>query len=363
MSMIWEFREHEAFHRAALHMAIAGGLAGLGAHVAGLAVPSFGPVTGAFALAAVATATSYGVLAPAERGRLAMLARLLVAGVFACAALAGLGAIDPWLGRIGFAALLAAIWARGLDRRRFVLALAGGVVALMLAAMVLQRFATAALLAPAPGWAVAWLAGTGFAGVAVLGLVPRHLHVTRDRVHEAWDACRGALSGEIQDLLGRAMGVWASIERHHGPGDDTRRAVEAALLRLFQVAAQWQGIENGSRGDRADELVVRLDTMDAKIAATEDAVARAQYEQARAALAEQLRYLREIGTSRDRVLARLHHYVAAIERLRFASVNNRSADASRSSSELQPLVDELESLGRDLDVSSEAWNELSATAG
>ena len=59
-----------------------------------------------------------------------------------------------------------------------------------------------------------------------------------------------------------------------------------------------------------------------------------------------------------KVLARLHHYVAAIERLRFAAVNSRSADASRSTSELQPLVDELETLGRDLDLSREAWNEL-----
>lgn len=378
MSTTWEFRQHEEFHRAALHMAVAGGLAGLAAHVAGLALPAFGPMTGAFAVAAVATATTYGVLAPGERARPAGLARLLVAGVFACAALAGLGPAWPWLGSLGFAALLALPWARGearqeqgdrADRGRVALRVAGAGLALLLGSLVLQRFAMSPLLAPAPDWAVAWLAGTGFAGAAVLGLLPRHVHLVRDRVHEAWDACRGGLSSELQELLGRAMRVWTTTGRTPSPAagageatgardDESRRAIEAALLRLLQVATQWQSIEDTSRSDHADELVGRMERMDAKIEATEDPVARAQYEQARAALAEQLRYLREIGTSRDRVLARLHHYVAAIERLRFAAVNSRSADASRSSSELQPLVDELESLGRDLDLSREAWNEL-----
>ena len=365
MSTTWEIRNHDELHRAAWHMAVAGGLAGLATHVAGLAVPAFGATTGAVAVTAVATATTYGMLAPAERTRPPVLARLLLAGVFACAALSGLGAVAPWLGSLAFAGMLAVMWGRclagpgrGLAGPRLAVAMAGGGAGLLLARFALQRFATAPLLAPAPDWAVAWLAGTGFAGVAVLGLVPRHLHATRDPVREAWEACRGSLGGELQDLLGRAMGVWDSVVRTVAPEDEARRAIEAALLRLIQVAEQWQGIETGSRGDRADALVARVEAMDERIAATDDAVARTQYEHARGALAEQLRYLNEIGTSRDRVLARLHHYVAAIERLRFALVNDRSADASRSSFEVQPLVDSLESLGNDLDLSREAWNEL-----
>lgn len=365
MSMTWELRNHDELHRAALHMAVAGGLAGLAAHVAGLAVPGFGATTDALAVTAVATATTYGVLAPGERARLPVLVRLLLAGVFACAALSGLGAVAPWLGSLAFAGLLAVMWTRdpsgsgrGLSGPRLALALAGGGAALLLARFALQRFTMAPLLAPAPDWAVAWLAGTGFAGVAVLGLVPRHVHLLRDPVREAWESCRGAMGGELQDLLGRAMGVWDSVVRTVAPEDEARRAIEAALLRLIQVAVQWQSIETGSRGDRADALVARIEAMDERIAASDDAVARTQYEHARGALAEQLRYLREIGTSRDRVLARLHHYVAAIERLRFALVNSRSADASRSSFEVQPLVDSLESLGSDLDLSREAWNEL-----
>jgi len=91
---------------------------------------------------------------------------------------------------------------------------------------------------------------------------------------------------------------------------------------------------------------------------TEDSIAKGQYQQAHAALAEQLRYLREIGTARERVVARMHHYLAAMERLRMAVLNHRSADASRLSTEVQPILDDLKDLGREIDCSSEAMGEV-----
>jgi hypothetical protein len=48
-----------------------------------------------------------------------------------------------------------------------------------------------------------------------------------------------------------------------------------------------------------------------------------------------------------------------MERLRFAVINHRSADASRIATEVAPILSDLEDLGRDIDSSSEAMSELS----
>jgi hypothetical protein len=51
-----------------------------------------------------------------------------------------------------------------------------------------------------------------------------------------------------------------------------------------------------------------------------------------------------------------------MERLRFAVINHRSADASRLATEVQPILDDLSDLGRDIDSSSEALAEVERAA-
>ena len=98
-----------------------------------------------------------------------------------------------------------------------------------------------------------------------------------------------------------------------------------------------------------------MESLEQRIANTEDEITRNQYEQAKAALAEQLRYIKDIGTSRERVLARMHNYLAAMERLRMAVINLESTNASRdAATDVQPLVTDLEKIGADMDSCSEA---------
>jgi hypothetical protein len=95
-----------------------------------------------------------------------------------------------------------------------------------------------------------------------------------------------------------------------------------------------------------------------KVTRSTDPIAKAQYERAHAALGEQLRYVKEIGTARERVIARMHHYLAAMERLRFALINHRSADASRVSTDVGPILEDLQHLGKEIDFASEAAMEM-----
>src|SRR5688572_8687690 len=114
------FRDHEEFQRAALHMAIAGSLAGLGAYAVGMTVPAFGGLTAAWAAAALVAAAAFGAARPAIRLRVMELA--LIAGVSASAG--AVAAIAP--SRIGIAALalaFGALVARAAGRGRVALTL------------------------------------------------------------------------------------------------------------------------------------------------------------------------------------------------------------------------------------------------
>ena len=357
------FRDHEEFHRAAIHMAVAGGIAGLAAHVAALAAPEFGPPAGAWGLALVAGATAFGAGKPDERTQVRSLALCLVLALAAGLGQLLMGAADPRFAQgLLYALPVAILLARGLTGRRFLAGLVVAWSATLVARFVLVRLAGAPELAGLPPWLTLAIAGASFGFTQVLALLPRHLDVVIDRVADARARHRTRLAGEIAELADRAHAVWQKVEATLEPADPVRRAIEDSVVRLYEVAGRWQSVESDGARTPADALVERMQQIDAKLAATEDQVAKEQYEQARGALAEQLRYLKEIGTSRERVVARMHHYLAAMERLRFAVINHRSHDASRLSTDVQPILDDLRDLGRDIDFTSDALGEVERDA-
>jgi hypothetical protein len=353
------FRDHEEFHRAAVHMAIAGGIAGLAAQVASLAFPDFGPASGAWGLALVAGAVAFGAGKPEHRLELRYIVLCIVLAVAAGLGQVLLGADDPRFARGAlFAIPVAILVARGVTGRPFLVGLLGGWAATLVARFVFLRLTSADELAALPPWLVLAAAGAAFGFTLVLALLPRHVDVVVDRVAEARTMHRARLTGEVAELADRAHAVWEKVETSLDRTDPVRRAIEDSVVRLYEVAGRWQAVESDGARTSADALVERMQQIDAKLEATTDAVARDQYEQARGALAEQLRYLKEIGTSRERVVARMHHYLAAMERLRFAVINHRSHDASRLSTDVQPILDDLRDLGRDIDFTSDALGEV-----
>ncbi len=360
MATTIRFREHEAFHRAALHMGIAGFLAGLAAHVVGLLFPSFGSMVGPWSLAAVMTAAAYGATAPDRRNRvteLAVLAGALLA-VGVALGLARNGGREGVFGAGLFAGIFGALLARGARGRQAILIAACGTVFALIARYVFVKLAGAGMQAGLPPWAVAAVAGGAFSIVALMGLVPRHLELGRNRVQEAWDGCRSSLAGEVHDLAERGVSLWRQVEETVPEETRERKAIEESVLRLLDVAKRWQSVEAEGGRVPADGLAERMEQIADKVTKSTDPIAKAQYERAHAALAEQLRYVKEIGTARERVIARMHHYLAAMERLRFALINHRSADASRVSTDVGPILEDLQHLGKEIDFASEAAMEM-----
>ena len=360
MSTKLEFQQHEEFHRAAIHMSVAGAFAGLGAHVASLLDGRLGGLAAPIPLAALAGAAAYGATKPEIRTRVRELAVTvgLAAGCAMALIFAGKAGARPELLVGIFAAGFAILCARGtgVRGRSLLITLAAAAGAALLGHKVVATLADGA--SGMPPWAAAALAGGGFGLVALLGTLPRHLAIHEEQVEARWNQAKPRAKGELAELLGRAHALWQRASASVEVGSPARKAIEDSVVRLFDVANRWMDVEEEASGQPKAELATRLADMDKKVDATTDDIARGQYVRARGALAEQLRYVEEIETSRERVVARLHHYLAAMERLRFAVINNRSADASRLSSEVQPILSDLESLGKELDSTTEALGEV-----
>src|SRR5262245_37069727 len=119
MATTIRFRDHEEFQRAALHMGVAGTVAGMAVLVLSVAVPGFGPLGGAWAMAALAGAAAFGAASPGTRLKLTEIVLTVAVALATGIALRVLGArpIGAAVLAIGFGVLVA----RG--GRRFALTL------------------------------------------------------------------------------------------------------------------------------------------------------------------------------------------------------------------------------------------------
>jgi len=339
------FVDHGSFHRAALRMSVAGALAGLVAHVAGLLEPGLGGLASPLPLAIVGGAALHGAAPRETRARGIDLALVVLAASAAAFALtaAARGHLAPALGVALFAGALGLLFGRGApyvgpagrpfgsapggtrgaSGPRLWLLIAAGAGAALVARFVLGSLAA---FEPGPAWMAAALSGGAFGAVAVLGLLPRHIAVAQHA------------RGEVDELLDRARWVLAASER---AGDDVtvREAIRGEVARLDEVAGRWRELERQvASSPEPDVLSARIQELDRRIVITADAVARGQFEQAQSEVAQQLRDVESMRNARERVLARMHHSLAAIERMRTGAVGAEMDLASHALVEAEDIM-------------------------
>lgn len=267
---------------------------------------------------------------------------------------ASLLAADGYLSLLGFAAAVGCAFAIG--NRGLGAVLAGSVGALggVLAVEVGYRVSTAAELSTVPPVGLAVLAGAAFALTMAVPLAWTHLVLISDLIARRYPEVRKSTTGEIQELVIRAHGVWNQV-RDLPEDDANRQLLNEAVLKLFDTAERWGAADADTQRDSEASLRERMESLSARIEATSDDQVREEYKQAHAALGEQLKYLSGIKSNRERVIARLHNYLAAMERLRLAAVNLRSTNATRdSSADVGPMVESLEELGEIIERDSNA---------
>jgi hypothetical protein len=188
--------------------------------------------------------------------------------------------------------------------------------------------------------------------VGVLAMLPRHIQVVLDPVQAALARLPAGLDVEVRSLCARSAAIWATAQDRLAD-DASKHLVRDGVLKTLEVAAR--SVEVEIVGASEAELAQRMADLDQRIAAATDHEVRTQYQSARAALDDQQRYRDRIRQGRERLIARMHNHVAALEKFELAATGLRAAQPMSADSS---MVSQLEELSHDVAASCEALAEL-----
>jgi hypothetical protein len=355
------FRDHAVFHLQALRLVVVAAALTAFAQIAQAVVPA-PRLLAPLLLALLCAAGGLAVTLPRPGRRSADIALAALLGAVAAAGAVLFGGPQALPGVALCGAMIGVIASRDAALPRRLAAAAAFAASLALGAFVAGAIDGYLRADRVPTFVAAVSGGAAAGLVCALGALALHLGFARDAVFDAYVGVKDSLRGEVGGLVDQSLHAYRRIGASlQGlgcePQAQLRKTVSALVLSILNLARRLATIDREAQATSADELSRRLEGLQAKVAQTQDAVAREQYSLAASAVAAQLGYLRDIGAGRERIVARMHHHLAGLERLRLALVNQRSADAQRLSAEVQGILDELGQLGQEFDLQAEAIGE------
>ncbi len=188
--------------------------------------------------------------------------------------------------------------------------------------------------------------------VGSLAMLPRHLQVVLDPVQAALKKLPAGLDAEVRGLCARSAAIWTTAQDQI-TDQAGRDLVRDGVLKTLEVAARSASVK--VTGPSEAELAQRMTDLDQRIAAATDGEVKAQYQAARAAQGDQQRYRDHIRQGRERLVARMHNHVAALEKFELAATG---LEAARAASAGSTMVTQLEALSHDVAASGDALAEL-----
>lgn len=329
------FGDHPSFHRSAIGMVGGSLLFGLALHPVTPLAPIAGGILGIAAGAAMAHGKAPG--------------RMLAAG----AALVPLFVMTPsWSMLAGVGGLLALGLALGGPRGiRGALSVALGTVTALIAMWCAMRITGAVQTMSWPQWITTGVAAAAMGMVGVLAMIPRHLTVALDPVQAALRKLPTTLDAEVKSLCDRSVAIWNTTKARLADGDGGKGLVRDGVLKTLEVAAKSAEVK--LTGASETELVARMENFDKRIEAATDAEVKTQYQAARGALADQLRYRSHIRQGQERLIARMHNHVTTLEKFQLAATGLEAARASTTGANQQ-----LDELSQSVAASGEALAEI-----
>jgi hypothetical protein len=334
------FGDHASFHRAAIGMTASSALLGILLHP----LTPFAPLLGGIFGISVGAALGYGK--PVWRliaAALASLPLLLMAASWPAFALSA-----------GVLALGCALpGARGM---RGALTIMLGATVTLLAMWTALRFDHARATAHWPAILTDGASAAAMGIVGVVAMLPRHLGIAFDPVQGAIRALPRNLDSEVRALCDRTLAIWSDVKTKIGEGDANLTLVRDGVLKTLEVATKSTAAQPQGASD--EQLGRRMEDLDARIAAATDDEVKAQYQSARAALSDQATYRQRIRQNHERLVARMHNHVAALEKFQLAAGGLASARAASSGATLPTLGQQLSDLSRDVAASGEALVEV-----
>jgi hypothetical protein len=308
------FVDHSGFHRAASSMVVLGAV--LSAAALPLAAPLHvaPPLIGGALAVALGAGWAYGAL----RSR-------AVLGVLACVPVA----LSSTWGALVATALIAglAVAMNAENRRRAIATVVIGAAAMMLASWAGLRIHYAQETASWAPLLRATVSGAAIGMIGVLSTLPRHLAWQLDMVLAAARKLPIGLDAEVKQLCDRSLALWSKAVERLAKDTTSKELLRSGVIKVLEVAKRTgEGVEiQGSEQELAD----RIADVERRIAAASDAETKTQYTAAREGLEDQRKYRERLRAGRERLVARLHNHVAALEKFHLAAV---SLEASKTMS-------------------------------
>jgi hypothetical protein len=246
-----------------------------------------------------------------------------------------------------------AIGAYGLRGVRGAFAIMLGAAVTLVAMWAALRIGYAKQTVSWSGWTRDVVASAAMGMIGVLAMLPRHLRVSLDPVQAAVRRLPTELDSEVRELCNRSMAIWTNAKEKLDDGDPGKNLVREGVLKTLEVAAKSAELE--SEGATEAELTKRMDDLDKRIASATDSEVKSQYQSARTAVEDQRRYRDSIKQNRERMIARMHNHVAALEKFQLAAGGLAAARAATAGA---TAVKQLEELSADVAASGEALAEL-----
>lgn len=319
----------------------------LGGAAAGLALHPLtvhAPIVGGLAGIAIGTAAGYGK--PAFR---------IAAAALASIPLFLMAPSPPMLAAVACTMGLgvALFGSPGLRGARGLFAMMFGAATTLLAIWAAVRVTGAHETHAWPAWARDTVASGAMSMIGVIAMLPRHLAMSFDPVGAAVRRLPTDLDGEVRELCNRSLAIWSSAKDKLDDSDPGRALVRDGVMKTLEVATKSADVKVAGGTD--GELAKRMEDLDARIANATDAEVKSQYQSARGALEDQRRYRDHIKQNRERLIARMHNHVAALEKFQLAAGGLAAVRAATAGAQ---AVKQLEELSADVAASGEALAEL-----
>jgi hypothetical protein len=188
--------------------------------------------------------------------------------------------------------------------------------------------------------------------VGILAMLPRHVKVQIDPVQAAIRNLPTTLDPEVKGLCDRAVAIWTT-SKERIVDEAGKNLVRDGVMKTLEVATKSVEVKISGAGEV--ELRTRMEELDRRIAQATDDEIKSQYTSARASLEDQRRYGEHIAKGRERLVARMHNHVAALEKFQLAATG---LEAARAATAGQAAVKQLEELSQDVAASGEALAEI-----
>jgi hypothetical protein len=366
------FEDHAGFQRNTVYWTLAGAAGAL----AGLLLRGVVPADLQYTVLLGMTGLGIGIASGMMQGRLARIALGafvgLALGVVAglVGGIAVLGGFAPLVGAAVGGVGIGLFWGRaGVPRvaRAISYAVAAVLGLFVITAILLGDTAFTSLTLPGVQDA---LSG-GLMGLFLsLGGAVGRVKVDPDPLAPLWAEISGELKGDMLELARQGYDLYFEIRGRvdarrkvangHSVLDEVDRVASETAERLLRLARRWSQIERSVDNTAKPRLVARLGALEEKVAAATDTIIRAEYGAAAESVRRQLISFEKIDVGRERLVARMHRCVAALERISLMLLQMSTTDAEDAALRLVPELEHLDDMSEELSWKTLSVDELMA---